>query len=129
MEVTYTSRHDEEYAKGLKACKTKDRLREYVEHWRAFAVDAYTVVWSSEFNWAEYKRGAALEWAGKYAGDEWAAKYGAITMPAVLFYVSLIASQFGVPWGLAFIRCQDAARIRMVEGVYRVVLEAEESKD
>ena len=38
-------------------------------------------------------------------------RFGNVIVPDLMFQVSMVASQFGVPWGLAFVRLKDAGII------------------
>jgi len=105
------------------------QLREFTEFWMPYAADAYAIVWGSSghkpmtpIQFVEFKKGLKIESTGKYAGDKWAESYSAIVMPEIIFYASMIAVQFNVPWGLAFIRLEQEGMIREKDGMYvRVV--------
>ena len=43
----------------------------------------------------------------RFAGEQWAERYGPIVMPETLVVVSEYAARFQVPWGLMYIRMRD----------------------
>lgn len=119
--VSYTSDYLKEYAVGLNECKSRQRLNEFLEHWLHFASDAYAARPTNEVEFKQFVRGLRSERKGRYAGDEWALRFGAILMPDLMFQVATIAVKFGVPWGLAFIRMQETGLITQNQmGVYVV---------
>jgi hypothetical protein len=112
FEVSYGSDFAKEYCQGLTACDTLERLQEYVEHWSQFARDAYDVTRKmTQADFTEYQKGIAIERKGKFAGEEYAERYGAILLPEFLMFVSYVADRFKVPWGVAFIRLRDMNKI------------------
>lgn len=119
-EVQPLSDHPGQYAKGLRSCKNKKELREFLFHWTAFAYDAGMAVEQDTFIFSEYKKGLVMESSGKFAGEEWGDKYGAIIMPNVLFQVSMVAQQYKVPWGLAFIRMEETGLLKRDGDIYVV---------
>ena len=119
MVITYTCDFFKEYAIGLRQCDTRRRLSEFLEHWLAFASDAIDARPKSDTEFVEFSVGLRMESRGKYAGDEWAQRFGTILMPEILFQVAVISQKFNVPWGTAFTRCQDVGFIRQNQnGVY-----------
>jgi hypothetical protein len=110
--ITYYSDFAHEYALGLKQCDSFARLREFSLHWASLTFDAWEIVRKMDDQaWAEFQAGKQKENRGTYAGDKWAAKYGAIMLPELLLHVSVIAEQYGVPWGTAFLQCEKAGLI------------------
>lgn len=115
MHIGYLSECAKDYTAGLKkCCDSLDRLAVFVKEWRELAPDAYAAVFPdgsdktiTEEEFAEFQRGHKIESRGKYAGDEWAAKYGMIILPEILLRVELIAEQYKVPFGTAFVRLEE----------------------
>lgn len=119
MIVTYLSDFDREYAIGLRQCDDLPRLREFALHWGGLAPDAFeSVRRMTDEDWLCFKAGLAKESKGKYAGDAWAERYGDILMPALLMRVSMVAQQFGAPWGTAFLRLEQTGIIQRRGDVY-----------
>ncbi len=128
MVVTYLSAFDKEYVTGLRQCDDLPRLREFTLHWGGLCPDAFeSVRRMNDEDWPEFKRGLAKESKGKYAGDAWAERYGDILMPALLLRVSMVAEQFGAPWGTAFLQLEKAGIIQRRGDVY--VWVPKEAKD
>ena len=98
-----------DYAAVLDQCSTLMELKRAVlKDWRELAPDALKIVaLMSDDDFREFKEGMQQERKGTYAGDEWSKKYNAVVMPELMFEASLLAVQFHVPWGLAFIRLRD----------------------
>ena len=109
--ITYISEQDTDYASGLKAAQTELGLRTFLDEWTFLAQDACRCL-VNKFNWEEFAAGRKLENSGQYAGDEWNAKYGAILIPEMLLRVSVVAMEFSVPWGCAYIRLRETGTIR-----------------
>lgn len=112
MKITYTTDNAGDYVKGLKAAQTEDAVRAFVAEQRFIANDAYKSINDKSFDWAEFEKGRKLENRGEYAGDGWAAKYGAILMPEILIRVGIVAEQYGAPWGCTYIRLREAGVIK-----------------
>lgn len=119
MVVTYLSEFDKEYVIGLRQCADLPRLRAFTLHWGGLAPDAYESVRKmQDEDWHTFKRGLNKESKGKYAGDAWAERYGDILVPALLMRVSMVADQFGAPWGTAFLRLEQTGIIQRRGDVY-----------
>lgn len=110
--INYMSEQPEDYAKALTDADTLPKLVKTLDEWERVAADARKVVHSmTAEDFATWRDGLAKERKGDFAGEEWALKYGVVTMPEVLFKVSLIAQQYGVPWGCAYIRLRDSGNL------------------
>jgi hypothetical protein len=117
--VSYLSDYAREYTIGLRECATLERLREFSMHWASLTNDAWEIVRKmNDRDFGEYWAGARKERRGTFAGEAWAVKYGAILMPELLLRVSLVAMQYGAPWGTAFLQCQRAGLIERRGDVY-----------
>lgn len=110
--ITYVSDNAKGYVDGLKQAQTEADLRAFLKSQAFLAADAYKVISGPSFNWDEFAKGRKIENSGEYAGDEYAAKYGAIMMPEMLIRVGIIAERFGAPWGCAYIRCVEKGLIK-----------------
>lgn len=118
--ITYISDQPVDYSHGIRAAESLDELRAFVETWKDLCPDAFEIVQKMDYQgYAEFQKGWKKEKRNVYAGDEWSEKYSFVIMPDVMFRVSIIAEQFKVPWGLAFIRCREEKLIRRVKGHYR----------
>jgi hypothetical protein len=112
----------------LTAAKTLDALQSHVQTFRRVADDAWQVAQAmDEKSFLSFVNGVRRERRGHFAGAEWAEKYGAILMPSVLMRVSMVADQFKVPWGCAYIRLRDVGRISEQGNVARWI-EPEETE-
>ena len=113
--ITYMSEHPREWADAVTEADTLPKLVALCEDWKELAPDALRVASSmkqSEFN--EFRSGLKMERRGKFAGEVFAEKYSDITMPAIIFKVSMFALDYKVPWGLAYIRLKETDRLPTV---------------
>ena len=117
--VGYVDELVADYTKQLQAAQTLAELWEVTAHWEPVAGDAFDVV--SKMTAAQFKRwqkGERLERKGRYAGDEWAAEFGAILIPEMLLRIGVIAQEYCVPDGCAFIRAVEVGRFKQRDGRY-----------
>lgn len=110
--VTYISEQPKDYAEALSGAETLEALVKVVEAWQEVAGDALRVVKGmTTADFKEWRSGLAKERKGEFAGMEFQEKYAVVTMPEVLFKVSIIAQQFGTPWGCAYIRLKETGNL------------------
>jgi len=125
VHVRYLDETFNEYGEALDRAKSLDDLREVVTQYRRFAYDAVRLVAKMKANeWPAFKKGLRLERKGKFAGEDFAKKYGAVLMPEVMFKVGMIAHQFHVPWGCAFLHAKDLGKIVECDGIAKFSEEA-----
>ena len=109
MKVTYLSDIPAEYRAAIDGAVSVSSLIDAIEPFIEVAQDAYVAaVEMSEADFASFRSGLALERAGDYAGDEWGERYAAILLPSRMVEAQLLAAEFGVPWGTAYIRAREA---------------------
>lgn len=130
IKIGYITEICKPYVDGVRKCKSKDELEQFVNlYWRELAQDALDAIRSKEFIWSQYKNGLKLEKRGEYAGDEWAEKYAAILLPAVIMYVGLQAVHFHAPDGCVFIRMEQEGLLKKNKsGIYYLDLPKEEER-
>ena len=110
--ITYTSEQPRDWAEALDFCEELETLRQTCREWRDVAPDAVAVAEKmSKRDFGEFMKGLKAERRGKYAGDQWVDKYGALAMPELMVKVSHVAAQFGVPWGCAYIRMKEIGKL------------------
>jgi hypothetical protein len=110
--ITFSSDQPTDYGKAIDAALTPEDLRSALLAWKNLAADALAVAETmTAEDFEVFRAGLRKERKGRFAGDEWAIKYGAILMPEVMFKVSMVASQFHVPWGLAYKRLEETGRL------------------
>jgi len=109
MQVLNTSEFDEQYVKELDSVKTLDDLKTHAKKWKNICPDAFDCInkIDNPADFQEFQWGVKKERSGEFAGEEWAKKYSDITMPADMFRASMIAEEYKVPWGLAYIRMKE----------------------
>lgn len=109
MEVTPTTENPgRKYADEIDRATTTIDLAYTLTRWKRFAEDSLAVAEKmTDKDFSEFRSGLAKERQGKSAGAEFAKKYGAILLPEKLLISSLVESEYKVPWGLAFIRCEE----------------------
>ena len=119
MDITWLSDFHREYTDELDQCTTLAALKAFLDRWRSFAPDAYAVRERiGELTFIQFRKGLLSERAERYAGDEWAEKYGNIVMPDLFIHVSMAALNFHVPWGAAFLRMKEEGLIVERDGAY-----------
>lgn len=122
IRIHYTSDTCADYCAGLTKAKTLEALQTHVETYRRVADDAWKVVKEMDAPaFLRFLSGLRKERKGEFAGEEWASKYMAVLMPEILMRVSMVADQYGAPWGCAFIRLKEAGRITESSNVARWV--------
>jgi len=126
MKIDYYTEPVEEYQKGLTESNNTQELLTHIKKFQKVANDAYLKVGQVYFNFDEFKEGLLKERNKEYAGDEYAAKYGDVIFPMVMFQAMLVASQFMVPWGLAYIRLKDVGRVKETRGIAHWIPPSEE---
>lgn len=109
--INYMSDQANDYSKALGAAKTLNSLRALLDDYHTIAADACAAAPQDEEEFAEFFAGLLKERKGKFAGEAFAQKYGAVLMPEIMFRVGMIANKFGAPWGLAFLRAKEVGRI------------------
>ena len=119
IEISYLTEITKPYIDGLNKCNSQKDLKEFITDWKQLAYDAFEQIYSLDFSYSEYQKGCELERKGKYSGDEWVGKYGAILLPGVMMFISLQAEHFHAPEGTVFIRMRDLKVIKKrSNGIY-----------
>jgi len=111
IEIGYlTENPAPEYAKAIRAAKTKRALVKAIEPYRKVAEDALeSARLFSDADFNDFKRDiikASKIMPAKWV-DEFNRRFGAVAMPMKLVFSTLVADQFKAPWGAAFIRCEE----------------------
>lgn len=110
--ITYISEQPTDYAEALDAADTLEKLRATTGNWIPLAEDAHKVVMGmNPADFSEWRTGLAQERKGRFAGEEWAMKFGAVMMPEKMLKVSMIAMQFGAPWGCTYLRLKENGQL------------------
>lgn len=115
MKIDYYTEPVASYQKGITDAMTLEELKTHLKKYRTIASDALESI-DDNFNFKEFKAGLNKERKKKFAGPDWANKYMVIIMPKVLYEASMIAHNFKVPWGLAYIRLIDIGAIKVQNG-------------
>ena len=96
------------YAKEIYAAKTRADLERVIRSWQPLAPDALEVVRTmDDAAFDRFRVGIAKGRKKQYAGDEWAAEFGAIIVPEKMLRATMVAERFKVPWGLAWLRLKQ----------------------
>jgi hypothetical protein len=96
------------YNAGLDRAKDPTALRAFLREWPTLAPDAIAAARSIKpADWPEWRRGLQSERKGTFSGEAWAERFGAILMPERMMRASMLADQFVVPWGVAWIRLTE----------------------
>lgn len=106
----YTDDPTEAYQKAIRSAKNKQELVRVIVPFKVFAGDALKCArkfTDNDFN--DFVKD--LKRAKKETDEEWnmqfVKRFGDISMPIKLVVSSLMASQYCVPWGTSFIRCEE----------------------
>jgi len=117
--VGYVSEQDALWSKMLSAVTSLDELQRLGAGWRAYCADAVGQI--SKMNaddFDDFQAALRKERRGTFCGEAAMNKFGCIIMPEFLMKVSMVADQFKVPWGLAFIRLKEVGRVAKSNGAY-----------
>ncbi len=99
---------DADYTKALTACQNVAEVKALVSEYAELAVDAVPLAEAmTDADWAEFQRGLKSERRGKFAGEDWMHRFGAILMPLPMMTITQIADQYKAPFGVAWFRCRD----------------------
>lgn len=110
--ITYMSDQPGDYVKALSRARSVDALRAVTAAYAEIAPDADEI--AKRMTAKDFKRfraGMKLEREGAFAGEEFAVEFGAVLMPEIMFKVGMVASQFGAPWGCAYIRMKESGQL------------------
>ena len=112
IRIHYTSDTLKDYVDGLTKSKTLEDLQAHCQTYQRVADDAFKVIREMKAeDFGTFIKGLRKERKGEFAGEEWAEKYGAVLMPEILMRVGIVADEYQVPWGCAYIRLKDVGRI------------------
>lgn len=106
-----------DYQKGLDKATNRIELINHIREYRSIAFDAYKAATRISEDWLEFKTGLERERKKEYAGEEWNEKYADILLPRVMFEATVVATQFMIPWGVAFRRLVDVGFIKVNNGI------------
>lgn len=102
------SKSDTAYARQLTDCSTLDELRALVTFYSDLSVDAVSVVAAmTADDFTEFRRGLRSERKGRFAGEPWMLRFGAVLMPMPMLRISQIADQFKAPFDVTWRRLRD----------------------
>lgn len=111
--LNYLDECDEQYIEELNKCCCLLDIQKVTEKWQWIARDAYltTMAWSQS-DFKAFQKWRELEAKGEFQGEQQAVMYGVVLMPEKLFKVSIVKSQFHVPWGIAYKRMKDEGLLK-----------------
>ena len=111
-EITYTTDDPAAlYVEAIDSCVTLDDLKQTLSEWETLAPDAAKAVASmTETEFPAFVAGLKKERRGEFSGEEWISKWGMILMPEKMFKATMTSMRYGAPWGLAWIRLENARR-------------------
>jgi mevalonate kinase len=107
LKITYYSESDTDYVKAVKKCKTLTELKQIVTEYRELVEDAYKVVKKmDDASFEQFRKGRNK----KDPTLEWMEKYGAVLLPKLILLCGMMAVQFHVPFGTAYIRYNEVKK-------------------
>jgi hypothetical protein len=86
----------------------KKRLAGWLDVFPDVAAIVETLLKAPYADWQEFRRGLQAERDKRFAGEEWAEKYGEVLIPRNAMLATLQAPRFQVPWGAMVIRLAEA---------------------
>ena len=119
MNITYLSECDTDYAKKLATIKTRSELVRLLEEYAPIAWDALDLVKAmigKRFD--KLIKDMAKERKGIFSENMDAA---IVMMPETMFKVSIVASEFKAPWGMAFNRLIQVGKIIEEKGRFKFI--------
>lgn len=111
MQITYVTEDPaKKYGKAIRKTANKEELIKVLTYYNRVADDALKIAKTfTDEDFKNFKRD--LVKAKKEQSEEWVNKFnerfGVIAVPTKLLISSLVADQFHVPWGCAFIRAEE----------------------
>lgn len=111
----------EEYARAIDQATTRKDLLSVVMRYGEVAADAVDLVQRMhDEDFEDWRHALKKERKGRFMGEEAFARFGAIILPEVMFKVATVASDYQVPWGLAYHRLKDVGRLTIKDDVASV---------
>lgn len=112
--IGYIDDPSETYNSALNECRVPAELVGLTKRYSRLFPDAYEQAKNiSNEEFLQFRKGLRSERAGKFAGEAFMHRFGAILMPAIMLQVAMVAEQFGAPWGLAFCRLKEIGKIEI----------------
>lgn len=120
-DIYYDSEPDRSYIKGLDLCRLRAQLIVLCEAYAELFPDAFAQAKTIKDDEAflQFRRGLRKERRGKFAGEDFTHRFGAILMPENLLRIGMVADQYKVPFGLAFCRMRDLGAFDVVNNRIR----------
>lgn len=116
MNIGYLTEPAEGWQRAIEA-ETLADLRTAVKSFELVAWDAVDIINAmTPQQFKSFRRGLLKERKQEFAGTAWAEKFAAVLIPETMMRVHLVADQFKVPWGCAFIRLRDEGMVTVKEG-------------
>jgi len=115
QDIGYVSEPVSEYVAGVGAAKSVRELLDHVTRYKFLAFDAWSVVLDmTDADWPVWRDGHRKSKREDQSPDDaWFERYASVIMPDVMFRVSMVAEQFAVPWGCAYIRLREEGLIKL----------------
>lgn len=102
------SKGPEDYTQRLTECATLAELRDLMALYSDLAIDAGRVVAKmADEDFTEFRRGLKMERKGRFAGEPWCERFGAILMPLPMLRISEFAHRFHAPFEMTWQRLKD----------------------
>ena len=104
MEVTYESDLFTSYKQELDLCQDFHDVKFLVGKYSKVSPDLASAQMESPEDFKEFRKGIVNDSQGNPPGEEWLKKYASIAIPLYILRAQLIAYEFGVPWGVAYLQ-------------------------
>lgn len=126
MKIGYVSEPEREWSDAVSKAESIQDLKAAAKKFYPIAWDAADVIDKmTDADFTRFVECRAKERRDEYSGDENQELMGPILMPETMMKVGMVAVQYFVPWGCAFIRMTDAGIVKNVGGRYIVEYPAE----
>jgi hypothetical protein len=111
LKIGYYSECNVEYVSAVKKCRTLEELQKIVSDYREIAEDAYQSVQKmDDLLFEQFCKGRNKT----KPSMRWMEMYGPVLLPRIIIEVGLVAAQFCVPFGTAYIRMKELGKLGSV---------------
>lgn len=108
MSRAFAAEQDQDYTHALTEADTLEDLRALVTAYAPLVKDALPVVQQmTEADFKDWRKGLKSERRGKYAGDDFARRFGAVLMPLPMMRITELKAKFCAPFGVTWFRCKE----------------------
>jgi len=110
------------YAASLAKCKDWDEVYALAKKWEFLCRDALLQVETArgKYDWEEARKRIKTLSDTDTDAEQFVNDVGAVFMPGILFFCSIVSEEFGVPWGVAFVQ-SIGSRLDIKDGIVSII--------